>query len=1055
MQQFSLKTKVTLLFPLVVTAALCCLLFVIQYLLQGHLKESISRQQYQEVSHLVDDIDQALVATHKPLLALASKISPHLVDDPQEAFAFLLERTEATGFFDNGVFLFDADGHMVAELPHGVSRTGMDYSYREYLKVTLATKSPYISDPYVSSQSHHHPAIMLTAPVLNADGTVVAVLGGSIDLQGANFLGGLSKHKIGKTGYMFLFDTKRTMIIHPDQNRIMEQDIPPGANRLLDKAIAGFEGTGETVNSRGMKSLTSFKRLKTKNWIIGSNLPLDEAYLPVNRIRNIFLAFLPLLLSAMFWFMRGYLKDLTAPVTQLANHVENLPNKVGDDRYVSVRGGGELATLGCAFNELIRETDQQRLRLEDDLKLQAVADAKLQRQNSYLQALHETTLGLITRLDVASLLQDIVFRAGNLVGTQHCYVYLKNAAGTEMEMMFQTGIYSHFTHYPIKPGEGVAGRIWSTGKLFYVDNYSQWEGRLPDHDRDVLGVMAGVPLKSGDEVTGVLGVAFISKGTSLNDEQLELLVQFGELASLALENARLNDGFQRELTERIRAEASLLKLSVAVEQSPASILITDTAGTIEYVNPHFTALTGYTELEAVGQTPGILKTGETTAAEYRILWETILGGGEWRGEFHNRKKNGELYWEQALIAPIRDTTDTITHFIAIKEDVTERKQLEGQLRHSQKMDAIGQLAGGIAHDFNNILTAIIGYASIMLLKLPDESPLKKYAEQITATSERGSSLTQGLLAFSRRQASDLVSVDLNEIVSRVHPLLLRLINENISFEINLEQSGLPVLADSIQIERLLTNLTSNSRDALPDGGSILITTSAVTLDSDFVIASGFGTPGKYALLKFTDNGVGIDPEVAKHIFEPFYTTKEVGKGTGLGLSVVYGIVKKHNGYIHFNSDAKFVTSFEVYLPLLDVFPSVSQGRSEEVRRMPEGYCILLADANNPIRLRGKKILEEFGYSIFEALDAEETVKIFRENHGRIKMVVLDVFMPKLNGRVAYETLKNIDPEARILFCGDCEQDVAISQGRLEMGMSYLSKSSSPKELLMKIREVLD
>ncbi|MDD2900341.1 MAG: PAS domain S-box protein [Desulfuromonadaceae bacterium] len=1055
MQPFSLKTKVTVFFPLIVTTTLFSLLFFIQLLLQGYIKESISNQQYQLISNLADEIDLRLSETHRPLLALAGKISPGLVSDPNEALAFLLERTESTGFFDNGVFLFDAGGRMVAELPLGVSRSGMDFSYREYLKATFATKSPIISDPYISSQPHHHPAILLTAPIMDSNGTVIAVLGGSIDLMGTNFLGGLSTRKVGHTGYMFLFDTKRMMIIHPDQSRVMKHDIPVGANLLLDRAIDGFNGSGETVNSRGLATLTSFKRLKSKEWIIGANLPLSEAYMPVKRVRNIFLLILPVLLLSLFLFMRRYLKDLTAPFVQLTSHVEELSGKEGDDRFFLVGSEDESATLGRAFNELIRETDRQRLRLEEDLRRQEKADAKLQRQNEYLQALHETTLGLIKRSDVIGLLQAIVLRAGKLVGTEHCYVYLKNAAGTEMDMMFQSGIYNHLHHYPIKPGEGIAGLIWNTGKLFHVDNYSQWEGRLPDHDREVLRTMAGVPLKSGEEVVGVLGVAFVGEGITLNDEQLDLLVQFGELASLALENVRLNDEFQRELAERVKAEANLRKLSVAVEQSPVTVVITDTSGSIEYVNPHFTALTGYTSDEAIGQNPRILKTGETTNEEYRLLWQTILAGGEWRGEFHNRKKDGELYWEQAMIAPIRDESDTITHFIAIKVDITERKQLEGQLRYSQKMDAIGQLAGGIAHDFNNILTAIVGYASILQIKLPDESPLKKYAEQIAATSERGASLTQGLLAFSRKQASDLVSVDLNEIISRVHPLLLRLIDENITLELGLAHYGLPVLADSAQIERILMNLTSNARDALPHGGTIVIKTSEVKLDTDFVLASGFGTPGRYAILSVADNGEGIDPDVAKRIFEPFYTTREMGKGTGLGLSVVYGIVKKHKGFIRHTSTSDFITVFEVYLPLLDLAPAVAQGIVEETKCTKEGSYLLLADDNKPHREHGRKLLEEFGYSIIEANDCEDMIEKFRENSGMVKLVIIDVHLPKLNMSEICGILAGIDPDIRVLFSGDYEQNAAVSQGILEEGMKYLSTSSSPKELLMKIREVLD
>ncbi|MEI7818391.1 MAG: PAS domain S-box protein, partial [Desulfuromonadales bacterium] len=563
------------------------------------------------------------------------------------------------------------------------------------------------------------------------------------------------------------------------------------------------------------------------------------------------------------------------------------------------------------------------------------------RQNEYLQALHETTLGLIRRLDVTSVLQAIVTRSGKLVGTEHCFLYLVNNSGTELDMVYQSGIYNSLLHHPVKPGEGISGRVWVLGEPVKVDDYNLWEGRLPDVDRNILHAMAGVPLKVGDKVVGVLGLAFIDTGVVFNDQQMEVLAQFGELASLALDNARLNEDSQRELTERKRAEENLRKLSVAVEQSPASIVITDTSGIIEYVNPYFTKLTGYSMDEAIGQKTSVLKTGETGNEEYRRLWETILAGGEWRGEFHNRKKDGDLYWEQAMIAPIRDHDSVITHFIAIKEDITERKQLEGQLRHAQKMDAIGQLAGGIAHDFNNILTAIVGYASIMQLKLPDDSSLKKNAEQIAATAERGAALTQGLLAFSRKQASNPVVVDLNEVISRVHQLLLRLISEDIHLEINLYPQALAIMADSGQIEQVLMNLATNARDAMPQGGAIVISTEAVSLDNDFVLARGFGTPGRYTLLTCTDSGDGMESEIVKHIFEPFYTTKEMGKGTGLGLSIVYGIIKKHNGYIICHSGLGLGTIFQIYLPLLDSIPTVSEENVPiKVEDIREGNCIL-------------------------------------------------------------------------------------------------------------------
>ncbi len=683
-------------------------------------------------------------------------------------------------------------------------------------------------------------------------------------------------------------------------------------------------------------------------------------------------------------------------------------------------------------------------------------DDELKRQNMYLQALHETTLGLIKRLDVTSVLQAIVTRSGLLVGTEHCFLYLVRPDASELYMVCQTGIYNSLSHAPVKPGQGVSGRVWLSGEPFKVNDYNQWEGRLKDSDRNILHAMAGVPLKVGDRVVGVLGLAFIEEGAAFNDQQMEHLAQFGELASLALENARLIEESQHELAERKRAEERLRKLTVAVEQNPASIVITDTSGAIEYVNGHFTTLTGFTIEDAGGQILNILTRGSTQHSEFTQLWETIMAGGEWRGEFRNSTRDGDPFWEQALISPIRDETGAITHFIVIEEDITERKQLEGQLRHSQKMDAIGQLAGGIAHDFNNILTAIVGYASIMELKLPADNPLKRNAEQIISTAERAAKLTQGLLAFSRKQVSNRITVDLNEIINRVHQLLKRLISEDINLEINLGHGSLPVLADSGQIEQVLMNLATNARDALPRGGGIVISTEMVAIDADFVSARGFGEPGRYALLSFSDNGEGMEDETAKRIFEPFYSTKELGKGTGLGLSIVYGIIKEHNGYIVSHSTIGLGTIFHIYLPLLDTAPDVMSVKAPEQLDAARGRdCILLAEDDDATRMLGKEILNEFGYSVIEAVDGEDALAKFRELRSQIRLVLLDVIMPKINGREVYEAIREIDPDVRVLFCSGYGKEVVIHQGGLEEKMSYISKPFTPKELLMKIREVID
>lgn len=690
-----------------------------------------------------------------------------------------------------------------------------------------------------------------------------------------------------------------------------------------------------------------------------------------------------------------------------------------------------------------------------DITERKLADKLLLRQNGYLRALHETTLGLISRLELHSLLSAIITNAATLMNTEHGYIYLLDEGQTKMVIQVQLGVFDCFEHHPLEYGEGMAGYVWEHREAFHVDDYSSWPGRINDPQRDCLKAMAGIPLKSGTDVVGVIGLAYTDNDDVFDEGKIELLQRFAELASLAIDNARLYDAAQKELGERTKAEESLHKLSHAVEQSPVSIVITDTDGNIEYANPYSTQLTGYEPHELLGQNPRVLKSGFTSQQEYQDMWQTILSGHEWRGEFHNRKKNGEYYWEMALISPIRNQAGTITHFIAIKEDITDRKKLENQLRHSQKMEAVGQLAGGIAHDFNNILTAIIGYATIMQIRIAAESPLKSTVDQILATAERGAGLTQGLLAFSRKQVSNPGRVNLNEIIERVEKLLVRLIGEDIHLITILADQDLPLLADSIQLEQALMNLATNARDAMPEGGTITIGTEVVFLDSSFVATHGFGEEGCFALLSVSDTGYGMEEETIKRIFEPFFTTKEIGKGTGLGLSIAYGIIKKHRGYVTCSSSPGNGTTFRIYLPLAPD-TEIQRPDSQDSAPYRGGHeLVLLAEDDEYARMLSKELLEEFGYTVIETEDGDQALQEYREHGDKIGLVMLDAMMPGMKGMDVYREIRNINPHARVLLCSGYNPDIMQNKGFLDQNLHFIAKPFMPKELLMKIREVLE
>jgi two-component system NtrC family sensor kinase len=509
-----------------------------------------------------------------------------------------------------------------------------------------------------------------------------------------------------------------------------------------------------------------------------------------------------------------------------------------------------------------------------------------------------------------------------------------------------------------------------------------------------------------------------------------------------------------DITERKRAEETLRKLSHAVEQSPASVVITDTAGTIEYVNPKFTEVTGYGAEEAIGRNPRFLKSGETPRGEYERLWQTIRDGHDWRGEFHNRKKSGELYWELASISPIRDPEGRITHYIAVKEDITERRALESQLKHSQKMDAIGRLAGGIAHDFNNILTAIIGYASSLLMKTDADPRLTNVLDQIIGAAERGAGLTQSLLSFSRKQVTNPKPVNLNDIVGRMEDLLVRLIGEDIELKTVLSPESPIVMADSMQIEQVLMNLATNGRDAMPDGGQLTITTGLINLDSRFALTHGYGNPGIYALMAVSDAGSGMDDETVKRIFEPFYTTKEVGKGTGLGLSIVYGIVEKHNGYVNCYSEPGKGSVFTVYLPTTGETAELSS--TSPVPRLDRGTgTILLAEDDAAVRKITRDLLEEHGYRVIEAVDGEDALSRFRKHWEEVNLLVLDVIMPKLNGKEVYDEISRMRPDVRAIFTSGYSAEIIQQKGMLNEGTVCLPKPLPQQVLLARIREVLN
>lgn len=387
-------------------------------------------------------------------------------------------------------------------------------------------------------------------------------------------------------------------------------------------------------------------------------------------------------------------------------------------------------------------------------------------------------------------------------------------------------------------------------------------------------------------------------------------------------------------------------------------------------------------------------------------------------------------------------------------DVNERRSLEDQLLHAQKMEAVGQLAGGVAHDFNNILTAIIEYSSLLLMKMPEDEPLRVYAEHILSSAQKATHLTQSLLAFSRKQILNPEPVNINEILLNVQRLPLRTIGEDIELKTSVGEGELTVLADVVQIEQVLMNLAINARDAMPDGGTLTIGIEPVYLDPAYVKQNNFGKPGHYVCISIADNGIGMDVTTKEKIFEPFFTTKEVGKGTGLGLSMVYGLVNQHNGFLRIFSELHKGTTFEIFLPLVRA-QATRERKKEEIPFLVGSGIILMAEDDTTVRQLTKQFLEDAGYTVIEALDGEDASVKFNDNRDRIDILLLDTVMPKKDGKEAYELISRIRPGIKALFMSGYSEDIIHKRGILQNGLNFIAKPVAPNALLKKIMEVMD
>ena len=512
-----------------------------------------------------------------------------------------------------------------------------------------------------------------------------------------------------------------------------------------------------------------------------------------------------------------------------------------------------------------------------------------------------------------------------------------------------------------------------------------------------------------------------------------------------------------DISERQEREVERERLVAAIEQTRDAIVITDRAGIVQYVNPSFESVTGYSRQEVLQQNLSFLKSGEQAPSFYQKMWQILNSGKTFKGRLVNRHKDGNFFTEEVTISPIFDGDGQIINFVAVKSDITEQILLESQLQHAQKMEAVGRLTGGVAHDFNNILGVIIGYTELALQDVEPQQKIHGDLKKILAAAKRSADIVRQLLAFSRKQTVSPKVFNLNKAVKGIYEILQSLIGEHIELAWIVASDPLMIKIDPTQIDQILANLCVNAKDAIGSGsaGKIIIETKQVVLDEQYC-ANHIGLyPGGFVQLSVSDNGCGIEKEHLNRIFEPFYSTKNASHGTGLGLSTVYGIVTQNNGFINVFSEPGRGATFTVYIPLREEAertPTKKTGSNQSSGS--QGETVLLVEDDPVLLSMAQQMLERLGYIVLPADRPTEAIVLAKKCDGKIDMILTDVVMPEMTGKELISAITPLYPDVKVLFMSGYTANVIAHNGILDEGIQFIQKPYTIDDLAGKVRATL-
>ncbi|HWX53109.1 MAG TPA: ATP-binding protein, partial [Verrucomicrobiae bacterium] len=631
---------------------------------------------------------------------------------------------------------------------------------------------------------------------------------------------------------------------------------------------------------------------------------------------------------------------------------------------------------------------------------------------------------------------------GELIPAKNFYIGLWDPVTQRIALPYFRDEIAPLPPEPLQPGKGLTEYVLRTGQPLLAT--PEVIRKLAEAGEihpvgDPCMVWLGVPLKIGNTVIGVLAVLAHDENIRYGEAEKDILIFVSQHLAGAIQRKR-NQEALRESEGRYRG---------LVQSAVYGMYHSTMEDRFEYVNQALVKMLGYDseeELLCLKLSTDVYVNPEVRkrlVAQHQTTREIASGEMSWK------RKDGQVIQVRAAGRSRTNESGGTIGFEMIVEDVTERRSLEEQLRQSQKMEAVGRLAGGIAHDFNNLLTVVKGYSELMLQDMQEEHPLRLDVHEIKKAADRAVGLTRQLLAFSRRQMMEARVLDLNAVIVNMDKLLRPLLREDIEQVFVLQPHLGSIKADPGQIEQVIMNLAVNSRDAMPKGGRLTIETSEADVREHADME-----PGKYVMLAVSDTGLGMDENTRRHAFEPFFTTKEIGKGTGLGLSTVYGIVKQSGGYVWIHSELGQGTTFKIYLPRV----AASAAAPVKVESAPiiaaAAETVLLVEDEDAVRALVRVMLERKGYTVLDARDGAEALKICGQRPGKIDLLITDVVLEHMSGRELAEKLVGLRPTMKTLYVSGYTDDAIVQHGVLTSDISFLQKPFDADALVAKVQQLL-